>query len=202
MIFERGHFRDNTISKSIENQLLNESRTFSERTKSINKPIVFLSHKHYDEKDEEHEDLRGIIKLLKDAGAQVYIDSMDTKLPGQTSGETANRIKDVIKNSDKFILFATDEAIESIWCNWELGIGDTYKYIEHIAILPMKDGGASDDNYRGKEYLQIYPRIDYEDGTRRYRTSRKFIKEGYYYCKPRDKRGMRYITPLEKWLTK
>jgi hypothetical protein len=202
MIFERGHFRDNTISKSLENELLNESRTFSESLRFVSKPTIFLSHKHYDEKDKEHEDLRGIIKLLEDSGGKVYIDSFDNQMPNTISGETAQRIKNVIKSCDKFILFATNEAIESFWCNWELGIGDTYKYMEHIAILPMKDDGASDTKYKGNEYLQIYPRIDYEYGTRRYKTSREIVSEGYYFSKPENKEGVRIITPLTTWLNK
>lgn len=180
--------------------MLNESRTFSERTQFVSRPTIFLSHKHYDEKDKEHEDVRGIIKLLEDAGGKVYIDSMDEKMPDKTSGHTAQRIKDVIKNCNKFILFATNEAIESFWCNWELGIGDTYKYMDNIAVLPMKDSGAIDTKYKGNEYLQIYPRIDYEDGTKMYRNSRQIISRGYYSCKPRDENGVRIITPLEDWL--
>lgn len=200
MIFERGHFRDNTISKAVVNDLLNESRTFSERTASSNKPTIFLSHKHHDDDDKEQKDLRGVIKLLEESGGKVYVDSMDNTMPGQTSGETAKRIKKVIKYCNKFILFATDKAIESYWCNWELGIGDTHKYIEHIAILPMKEDRTADSRYKGNEYLQIYPSIDYEDGTTRYRTSREIIPEGYYVCKPRNSEGVRYITPLKQWL--
>lgn len=200
MIFEKGYFQDNTISKSVANELLNESRSFSERARYVTKPTVFLSHKHYDEEDEEYKDLRGVIKLLQDHGAEVYIDSMDKKIPNLTSGETAIRIKDVIKKSNKFIFFGTDKAIESFWCNWELGIGDTHKYIDHIAILPMKDFGAPDKSYKGNEYLQIYPQIDYRDGTSRYKTSRKIIQEGYYFCKPPNKDDVRIITPLKDWL--
>ena len=62
-------------------------------------------------------------------------------MPNQTSGETALRIKEIIKRCNKFVLLATDNAIESYWCNWELGIGDTYKYIKNIAILAHKRKG-------------------------------------------------------------
>ncbi|TKT85305.1 hypothetical protein [Dyadobacter frigoris] len=58
--------------------------------------------------------------LLKNIGAQVYIDSMDNKMPSQTSGETATRIKEVIKHCKKFILLATNKAIESYWCLFQL----------------------------------------------------------------------------------
>lgn len=121
-------------------------------------------------------------------------------MPGHTCGDTALRIKDVIKHCNKFILIATEKAIESYWCNWELGIGDTHKYIEHIAILPIKEQGEYDHNYKGNEYLQIYPRIDFRNGNTYYINSEIIIKRGYYVCKPKNKEGIVYITPLKEWL--
>ena len=132
MIFERGHFSGSSIQESIINESLNEVRTFSAKTASTSKPTVFISHKH-----DDLADLRGIMGMLREFGVKVYIDSMDNGMPGQTSGETALRIKEVIKFSNKFILLATNKAIESYWCNWELGIGDTHKYIDHIAVLAI-----------------------------------------------------------------
>jgi len=195
MIFERGHFQSKKINESRIKDSLRETKLFSSKTAYSQKPSVFLSHKHND-----LEDARGVIGEFESLGAKIYIDSMDNKMPEQTSGETALRIKDVIKFCNKFVLLATDNAIESYWCNWELGIGDTHKYIEHIAILPIKEKGTYDHNFKGNEYLQIYPSIDYEDGTNRYVTSKQLIPRGYYVCKPRDKNGIRYITELSEWL--
>lgn len=45
-------------------------------------------------------------------------------MPEKTSGLTATKIKYQIYKNDKFILLATDNAIASKWCNWEVGIGD------------------------------------------------------------------------------
>jgi hypothetical protein len=145
-------------------------------------------------------DLRGLMKLLNDSGGKVYIDSMDNSMPDQTSSETALRIKKEIKFCKKFILFATKEAIESYWCNWELGFGDTHKYIENIAIFPMKDAGVADSKYIGNEYLQIYPAIEFRNGTTKYKSSGEVITKGYYVCKPKDDSDIRIITPLKKWL--
>ncbi|MEO7313384.1 MAG: toll/interleukin-1 receptor domain-containing protein [Chitinophagaceae bacterium] len=197
MIFERGHFKSERIEKGIITQALNETRTFS-KGKYESKPTVFISHKHSDLEDVE--ELKGFMEIIEELGAKIYIDSMDNKIPGHTCGDTALRIKDVIKHCKKFILIATEKAIESYWCNWELGIGDTHKYIEHIAIVPIKEKGEYDFQYKGNEYLQIYPSIDYEDGTNRYKTSQKIIEKGYYVCKPKNKEGIRYITELKEWL--
>jgi TIR domain-containing protein len=193
MIFERGYFNSNKIEKGIINESLSETKTFSFRNKIQYKPTVFLCHKHSD-----LEDLQGVMGKLQEMGAKVYIDSMDNTMPDQTSGDTAQRIKEVIKYCKKFILLATEKAIESVWCNWELGIGDTYKYIDNIAILPMKEVGTLDRDYKGNEYLQIYPSINYTKGFRNIHG--EFFEEGFYYEKPKDKNGKIYITKLSVWL--
>jgi hypothetical protein len=77
-------------------------------------------------------------------------------MPKQTSGVTADKLKKKIKENKKFILLATEKAIASKWCNWELGFGDAHKYINHIALLVIKDDNT---NWTGSEYLQIYPVI-------------------------------------------
>lgn len=173
MIFERGHFQAKSINESFVNESLREVKMFSHNKPYSNTNTVFLSHKHSDLKD-----LQGVMGLLKEYGVKVYIDSMDNKMPKETSGETAKRIKEVIKFCKKFVLLATEKAIESYWCNWELGFGDTHKYIDNIAILPMKEQGTYDHNYKGNEYLQIYPRIDYNKTFTNIHGH--YFKEGYY----------------------
>lgn len=195
MIFERGYFKSNRIQKSNINESLKETRSFS-KGKYETKPTIFISHKHSD-----LEELKGVMEIFEDLGAKIYIDSMDNNMPGHTCGDTALRIKDVIKHCKKFILIATEQAIESYWCNWELGIGDTYKYIEHIAILPIKEKGEYDSSYKGNEYMQIYPSMDFYKGDTYYLNSNR-IERGYYICKPVNKEGVKYITSLQEWLNK
>lgn len=197
MIFERGYFKSTRIQKSFINEALNEVRETNFKDKIEYKTTVFISHKHSDLEDIK--ELEGVIEILTDLGAKIYIDSMDNKMPKETSGETAIRIKDVIKYCDKFLLLATKKAIESYWCNWELGIGDTHKYKKHIAILPIKEKGEYDFQYIGNEYLQIYPRIDFEDGTKKYMDN-TIITKGYYIAE--DNNGIRYLTKLKEWLKK
>ena len=59
-------------------------------------------------------------------------------------------------------------AIDSKWCNWELGYGDAQKFKAHIALFPLKPKGSYDYLYKGAEYLSLYPYICYEDGTDKY----------------------------------
>lgn len=100
----------------------------------------------------------------------------------------------------KFVLLATPKALESFWCNWELGIGDVHKFKKNIAILPVKEKGKYDFEYAGNEYLQIYPHIDYEFGNNFYTKSGTIISKGYYVSEPVDKDNVRVITKLEDWL--
>ncbi len=200
MIFEKGHFRSTRLQKGYINESLSRTKTFSAKTAYDLKTTVFLSHKHSD--IEELEEATGVIEMLEDLGVKVYIDSMDNKMPDQTSGETAQRIKEVIKYCDRFVLLATEKAIESYWCNWELGIGDVHKYSSRIAVLPIKEKGQYDFQYKGNEYLQIYPHIDFEDGNSFYRNNGGRISRGYYVAQPVNKEGVRVITPLKTWLSK
>ena len=110
-----------TFSKSVQesiNEWSNEPKTGV---------TVFLSHKH-----EEAEELDGAITLLNNLGVDVYVDWQDKEMPKNTNGATASIIKRKIRENRKFILLATEEAIASKWCNWELGYGDSQKSKEHI----------------------------------------------------------------------
>lgn len=139
------HFNSYRISDSIQN-VLNESRTFSYTYKTS----VFISHKH-----DDLNIIKGFLGFLKNMGVVTYIDSFDPTMPGYTCGKTAERIKERIRQCDKFMLLATDNAITSKWCNWELGIGDVNKYKANIAIVPIKNINRS--IYTGSEFLEIYP---------------------------------------------
>lgn len=193
-LFERGAFHQFSVEEkyfsAVENKTnaLLENRVTSFRTK------VFLSHKH-----EDLSDLKDLIGFLeKQYSVDVYIDSMDKRMPLNTCGKTATRIKQVIKSCDKFILLATDKAVESKWCNWELGFGDALKFRDNIAILPIKDKGELYTDYKGHEYMQIYPTIRYYDGSEKY-TNGTNVEEGYYYAYYNED-GTLFITPLRTWL--
>lgn len=174
----RSFSRDNLIN-------LNESYS---RDKS--RPMIFLSHKH-----DEVSTLQDVIAFLKAEGVDVYVDWMDEDMPAYTNGETAVKLKQRIKIANKFILVATPGAINSKWCNWELGLGDAAKYIENIALLPIN---KSNQNFNGAEYLSIYPYIDYENGFNSYKNGES-IKRGYYVRFP-FKDGSYTIIPLGRWL--
>lgn len=138
------------------NQALKGARNETRKTSEV---TVFLSHSH---DDLEKLDVNKVIVLLRSVGVRVYIDSNDPSLSQDTSAETAEKIKNQIEKNKKFILVATKKAIDSKWCNWELGFGDAHKYTDHIALVPIADISAT---WNGTEYLRIYPRIEESEST-------------------------------------
>lgn len=175
-----------TFSKS-DVVTLNES---SSRDKT--KPMVFLSHKH-----DELSILQDVLAFLKAEGVDLYVDWMDDDMPAYTNATTALRLKEKIKAANKFILVATPSAINSKWCNWELGLGDAAKYIENISLFPIN---RTSQNFSGAEYLRIYPYIELEDGSGRYLNGATILKG--YYVKTPLKNGNTRLTPLKEWLKK
>lgn len=193
-MFYRGDFTNyqSLTSAQMLNESLDRARMFTKSSLPPTSGItVFLSHKH---NDLDLGELDGVIGMLRQFNVVPYIDSMDKEMPVYTCAATAKRIKEVIEFCRKFILLATNSAIESYWCNWEVGIGDVHKYKENIAILPMADKGK---DYKGNEYLKLYPSIEYFKEDRIYSNGAP-IKEGFYVRSPHDERYT--ITPLDTWL--
>lgn len=168
--------KNENINESLK--VLSEAKTSRERKKYSFEISVFLSHKH-----DETEIIEQAIALFKKLGINVYVDWLDLEMPKNTNGTTAKKIKERIRQCDKFVLLATEQAIQSKWCNWELGYGDSQKYFKHIAVMPItnSEGGT----FSGSEYLAIYPII----------TSAYFYITGTYYVEFEGRR----IT-LTDWL--
>ncbi|HEY0046925.1 MAG TPA: toll/interleukin-1 receptor domain-containing protein [Flavobacterium sp.] len=182
-------YRQRTKLFSTDN-IVNLNESYS-RDKT--RPMIFLSHKH-----DEFAILQDVVGFLKKEGVDIYVDWMDPSMPAHTNAETAHKLKQKIKVSDKFILVATPDAINSKWCNWELGIGDIVKYLKNIALFPVN---KSNQFFYGAEYLRIYPRIEYQDGNTKY-SSGLYIPKGYYVIYPSDESGTSSIFSLKDWLKK
>jgi len=114
---------------------------------------VFLSHSH---KDNRY--LPGVISVLENHGASVYVDVQDTSLPETPSLETAAILRNNLSACRKFIVFVTTESKDSKWIPWELGLGDGEKTMRNVALFPA----AKQDNEKAwaeREYLALYDRI-------------------------------------------
>jgi hypothetical protein len=190
-IITESQFRNTASQKSGSQGLrgyVNETRYFS---KSSSTTSIFLSHSHQDKAKIEQAKI-----FFENLGISIYVDWMDTTMPESTNGSTAIRIKSKIRENEKFILLATNRAVNSKWCNWEVGIGDIYKLAnDNIAVLGLADNNG---HWTGNEYLQIYPSIEYLDGNSR-NNAGGFISQGYYVLYPSEDRSRKFKT-LERWL--
>lgn len=129
---------------------INESRSFSKSTATTS---IFLSHAHDDRKL-----IAQAKTIFEHLNIRIYVDWADETMPKITSGVTAQKIKKQIISNDKFVLLATNRAVASKWCNWEVGYGDATKLNSgNMALLPLADNSGT---WNGNEYLQIYPRIE------------------------------------------
>ena len=192
MLIHRGYFNTYRISDS---RVLNESheRTLSFDVNAIhsgNGVPVFISHKHSDLNE-----LEGLLEMLvKHYNVIPYIDSMDKGMPKNTCAATAIRVKQAINYCQKFILLATEDALTSKWCNWEVGIADKWKLdSRNMAIFPLLDRETEEDKYKGSEYLEIYPYI--EEVTDYFTNKRKLV------VKYMTAFGSKQIS-LEEWLNR
>lgn len=156
---------------------LSEAKSKSIRT-------VFLSHSHSDK-----DTIEPTVTFLKSIGVNVYVDWKDSSMPAITNAETANKIKENIKNHDRFVLLASPDAIKSNWVNWELGYGDAHKYINNIAIFPVQD---YDGQWKDAEYLRIYPRVE---KIREYNSILQYYVDRFYVVNPDGSK-----VSLQTWL--
>lgn len=113
---------------------------------------VFLSHSHLD-----RELVLSVVSLVERAGVPVYVDWLDDGLPEATSSQTANKLRNKIRERDRFIVLGTQNGLNSKWVPWELGYADGVKDNEHIAILPINARG---ENWVGNEYMGVYQSIE------------------------------------------
>ena len=132
--------------KADVSQQLLEHCSFSRRTH------IFLSHKH-DESPLLIKQIRGFFASLN---ADLYIDWLDKDMPKVTNMDTAIKLKEKIKTTEKFVVLATPKSIESIWIPWEIGLADQIKGYGNIAILPIVH---NDEEWVGREYYRLYSKI-------------------------------------------
>lgn len=118
---------------------------------------VFLSHSIRDA-----ELVLGVANILKKMEQKVYVDwVVDPQLSRDSvTKETAETLRDRMKQSSKLLYLATDNASSSKWMPWELGYFDGLKS-GNVAILPLVDSAYS--SFQGQEYLGLYPALGKDD---------------------------------------
>lgn len=114
---------------------------------------VFLSHSTSDA-----ELVLGVKVILEEQGLSVYVDWVtDPDLDRRNvTVETANRLRQRMKQSRSLIYAHSVNSPNSKWMPWELGFFDGYNGA--IAIFPISESPT--DSFKGQEFLGLYPYID------------------------------------------
>ena len=115
---------------------------------------IFLSHSYLDAEE---------VELLKEdleaAGFSVYVDWIeDSHLNrNNVSSNTATVIRNRMKNCKSLIYAFSENSVLSKWAPWELGFFDGFN--GKVAVLPIFDIPQIGEDYKGVEFIGIYPYI-------------------------------------------
>ena len=144
----RGRARRATTYKAATT-ILNETA----RYQPVKTYDVFLSHSVRDA-----EIVLGVKLILEDDGRSVYVDWIeDPQLDrSRVSPDTAEVLRGRMRSCESLIYIHTESSPGSKWMPWELGFFDGFKGA--VAILPVTRSQERD--FKGQEYLGIYPWID------------------------------------------
>lgn len=130
-----------------------DARILLESVTKTHGKTVFLSHSSQD-----HDLVGGIVLILENHGGRVYVDERDPELPTADFQETAERIRCVVTECRKFVLFVTERSKNSKWIPWELGLGDGSKKENNVALFPSAEK-FYEQSWTEQEYLGLYHRI-------------------------------------------
>lgn len=114
---------------------------------------TFLSHSSKDD-----DKVEGAIRILKNHGAQVYVDHFDPLTKTDDCVAIAAHVRSVISACKKFVLFATPQSKDSKWMPWELGLADGIRSHPNAAIFPASEQ-SFDQDWAQQEYLALYRKI-------------------------------------------
>ncbi|MBX3738947.1 MAG: toll/interleukin-1 receptor domain-containing protein [Candidatus Didemnitutus sp.] len=148
-----GYFTEEGRREHAKRVLLNEVRAAASRTSTYD---IFLSHA-----SEDAILIKALRDELVDAGFTVYVDWIDDPQldRSRVTTETAAVLRQRMRQC-RCLLFATSQAArQSVWMPWELGYMDALT-TARVAIVPIVPEHEADRDFRGQEYLGLYPYID------------------------------------------
>jgi hypothetical protein len=147
-----GHVTEAYIRASSAEKL----RHFANTASTYETFDIFLSHSR-----EDAILIKGLRDELDDLGYKPYVDWIeDPHLDrSDVTTETAAVLRARMTQA-KCLLFATSEAAKkSVWMPWELGYMDGYR-TSRVAVAPMVEDYEARGEFKGQEYLGLYPYLD------------------------------------------
>jgi len=132
---------------------LEEQRAIKSAAASKADKDTFLSHSSKD-----NELVPGVTLVLKNHGANVYVDLGDDRLPDPPSVETAQVLRDTVRDMKRFVLLVSPNSKGSVWIPWELGLADGQKSPSSVALFPVIET-VLETRWVEQEYLGLYNRV-------------------------------------------
>ncbi len=132
---------------------LEECRVLREAAASQDGKNTFLSHSLKD-----NALVPGVVLILQNHGAKVYVDLGDDRLPQNPSVETAQVLRSAVRSTRRFVLLVSPNSKGSKWIPWELGLADGQKFQDSVALFPVVQS-ARECSWAEQEYLGLYRRI-------------------------------------------
>ncbi len=114
---------------------------------------TFLSHSSKD-----NELVPAAVLVLENHGGKVYVDLGDERLPQNPSLETAQILRDTVRELRRFVLLVSPNSKASNWIPWELGLADGQKTQSAVAVFPVVQY-VTETRWTEREYLGLYPRV-------------------------------------------
>ncbi len=153
-------------------------RVLNEATASSSEKFdVFLSHASA----EPEEIILGVKLLLEDRDLKVYVDKYsDPQLsPGRVTPETAEILRDRMRSSGSLLYIHSQHSKTSRWMPWELGFFDGFK--GDVGVIPVTRN--QEEDFKGEEYLNLYPYVDITDSDKIATTSLWINKSAGTYAR-------------------
>lgn len=147
-----GFIYESNIRNFSANALANEKKMAA----AADEFDIFLSHAF-----EDAILIKALRDVLVEAGHSVYVDWIeDPQFERKyVSKYTAAGLRQRMSQC-RSLLFATSEAAKtSLWMPWELGFMDS-ETTSRVAIAPIVPSGQQSDEFKGQEYLGLYPYLD------------------------------------------
>ena len=114
----------------------------------------FLSHSFLDA-----DVIRGLRGEIRKMGFSVYVDWVeDAQLDrSRVTRRTAGLLRERMERCEALLYASSPNAPSSLWMPWETGYFDGH--LGRVAILPVFESDPQHTQYKGQEYLGLYPYV-------------------------------------------
>ena len=129
----------------------------SERFSASEAYDAFLSHSYEDARV-----IQVIKEMLEEIGLKIYVDWIEDEHLDRESVTpyTASTLRSRMDRCSSLIYLTSQSAERSVWMPWELGYMDART--GKVVVAPIL---GEDENFKGREYLGLYPYFDLTNST-------------------------------------